>query len=75
MEKKMGKVEKMDKVLRKGCEKQGLSLQGDDVFVIYNATWVGVDLQFRDGVLVNHRQEAYANPRVSLTMPIQSSGK
>lgn len=67
--------EKTDRVLRKGCEKQGFSLQENDVFVIYDAHWIGVDLQFRNGKLINHSPEEYADPRVHWTIQIQPSVK
>ena len=62
--------EKLDKTFRKMREKQGLSLQKDDVFVVYNAVWVGEFLQFRKGVLINHKPEEYANPRISYMISV-----
>ena len=62
--------EKNDKIFRKVCEKQNLSLQKNDVFVIYDAVWVGEFLQFRNGVLINHKPEEHANPPISYMISV-----
>jgi hypothetical protein len=58
--------EKMDKWFREVCEKRGLAVQKDDVFVMYE----GAFLQFRNGILVNHKPEEYANPQISYAISV-----
>jgi hypothetical protein len=58
--------EKIDKWFRKVREKRGLTVQKGDVFVMYD----GEFLQFRNGVLVNHKPEEYANPRISYAISV-----
>lgn len=67
--------DRVERWIRNLREKQGLSLQEKDIFIIYNAAWVWAEMQFRDGILINHSQEEYVNPRISWAMSIQPSGK
>jgi len=66
---------KKEKWIRNYREKKELSLQEKDIFVIYNAAGVWAEMQFRNGILINHCQEEYANPRISWAMSIQPPGK